>query len=775
MTLHVPLPPAGGAAASRSSSDDSAQGARPADPHAHGHGHAQTHGHSHGHAAGDHRARSVTPIGPRPAEGRPGPSSPTPPRAELEMPDQDLRRAPPAKFRAQSWRTIGARLVAFGGALALTILGADQMLRAMDTESLNTLQIALRALFVITFGWIALAACAALAGLLFAPRAPKTDASRPLTTRTAILMPVYNEDAAASAGALAAMARGLADLGHGRNFEIFVISDSRDPDVWVEETTAVEALRQELGGAIPVWYRRRPHNVARKAGNVQDFVEKWGGRYDFFLSLDADSLMSAETIAEMVRRMEARPRLGLLQTNPALAFGSTPFARLQQFAGALYGPVVARGVAAWQGTDGNYWGHNALIRTRAFAASAGLPELHGRKPFGGYVLSHDFVEAALLRRAGWEVRMDPDLGGSWEGAPPSLLAAAVRDRRWAQGNLQHAKIIGARGLRWPNRVHFAIGIGSYLMSPIWLMMICVGLVLTAQAAWFRPEYFPQGFQLFPSWPRFDSERMLTLFWVSMALLLTPKFVGVLTAVASRRRRRQLGGAFRIVWGAMAEIVLSALAAPAMMMMQSRHVFDILMGRDAGWTPQEREGAALPWRMALAAHWGHVSIGAVLAVALWLTAPEVLIWLSPVLLGLVLSPLVSRLSGDPKVGALLRRLRLFDTGPDLHVPRAAREAEAAEDRIRAALAGALPALLESPERFEAHASGVDATLEDEAEDQTRRLAKITAAAKIEAASGPLEALEWMTKEERTALAADRHLLEAWRACGAAAEPTQRAAE
>ncbi len=703
------------------------------------------------------------------------PAGPTPPRAPLSMPPQDLRRSPPARFRQQSWRTIGARILTFGGALALTILGADQMLRAFDPEALNGLQIALRALFVVTFGWIALSACAAVAGLLFAPKAPKTDASRPLRSRTAILMPVYNEDAAASCAALAAMARGLDALGHARNFEIFVISDSRDPDVWVEETTAVEALRRELDGIVPVWYRRRPHNTARKSGNVQDFVEKWGGRYDFFLALDADSLMEGATIAEMVRRMEARPRLGLLQTNPALAFGTTPFARLQQFAGALYGPVVARGVAAWQGTDGNFWGHNALIRTRAFAASAGLPELVGRKPFGGHVLSHDFVEAALLRRAGWEVRMDPDLGGSWEGSPPSLLAASVRDRRWAQGNLQHAKIIGARGLRWPNRVHFAIGIGSYLMSPIWLIMICVGLALTAQAIWFRPEYFASAFQLFPTWPRFDSERMLTLFVVSMGLLMTPKIIGILNAIVVTERRRALGGALRILWGASAEILLSALVAPAMMMMQSRHVFDILMGRDAGWTPQEREGAALPWRMALAAHWGHVSVGVVLAIALWLTQPEVLIWLSPVLVGLALSPLISRVSGDPKVGAALRRLRLLDTAGDLRPFPAALKAEAAETRIRDGVAGSLTALLDRPDRFADHASGVDAELEEEADDEPRRLARVTAAAKIQAASCPAEALRWMSKEERTALAGRRDLLEAWRACGDGPDPAAKAAE
>src|SRR5690606_19893299 len=189
--------------------------------------------------------------------------------------------------------------------------------------------------------------------------------------------------------------------------------------VWVLETAAVARLRDRLEGRMSVWYRHRHRNSDRKAGNVRDFVERWGGRYETMLVLDADSLMSASTIRAIRDGMAADPEIGLLQTVPALAGQDSLFARAQQFAGRVFGPVVSRGQAAWQGDDGNYWGHNAIIRVAAFAAACGLPELPGRRPFGGAVMSHDFVEAALMRRAGWAVRMAPDLGGSWEDGPPT--------------------------------------------------------------------------------------------------------------------------------------------------------------------------------------------------------------------------------------------------------------------------------------------------------------------------------------------------------------------
>lgn len=680
--------------------------------------------------------------------------SPVPAPAPLAMPAQDLRRVPERRFRPQGLHVHLARLIAFGGALALTVLGAQQMGKVFDPAHVSILQTVLSVLFTLTFGWIAFSASAAVAGVLIPPKRPKAVGRAPLG-RTAIVMPVYNEDPVETAAALAAMGRGLADLGHGDDFEIFILSDTREASHWARETAVFAALRQRLEGRMAVWYRRRARNKARKAGNIQDFVERWGGRYDYLLSLDADSLMAPETIVELIRRMAAEPRLGLLQTVPMLAGGNTLYARLQQFAGRLHGPAVARGTAAWQGEDGNYWGHNAAIRTKAFAESAGLPELRGRAPFGGHVLSHDFVEAALLRRAGWIVRMDPDLDGSFEGAPPSLSAAAVRDRRWAQGNLQHLKVISARGLRWPSRMHFLIGVGSYLASPLWLAMIAVGLVLTAQAIFTQPEYFPNTYQLFPDWPRFDALRMRWLFILAIALLLLPKLVGLVRALVHRPTRERFGGAQRLIPGALVELVLSALYAPVMMLMQTRQLFEILAGRDSGWATQARSGSRISWRDALARHWRHMLAGLLVTVGLLYTEPALLPWLSPVLAGLVLAPWLCRVSGDPKLGARLASLGLLTTPEETrpHPIFASARAEAVH------LASAGTVTLVDLVRLEGARAAHVASLTEADRAGIDSLALITAKAKIEAATSTEQALEWLTETERRALLAVPALLQA----------------
>src|SRR5690606_851017 len=455
------------------------------------------------------------------------------------MPAQDFRRAPKAPKPKPRLATRAARLVTFGGAIGLTAYATTEMVKVVSVFGMTPLQAVMVVFFALTFGWIALAATGAVAGVLFGGARLRASASTQ-PVRTALVMPLCNEDPWPAFGALQAMATALLERSGGDCFEIFVLSDTSKPDVWVKETAAFHALREAVGERMPVWYRRRYRNTGRKAGNVQEFVSRWGARYEAMVVLDADSVMAPETLLTLVREMAADPKLGILQTVPRLAGGHTLLARLQQFAGAVYGPIVARGITAWQGDDGNFWGHNAIIRVRAFAEAAGLPVLPGRKPFGGEIMSHDFVEAALVRRAGWAVRMVPQLGGSWEESPPTLLDIAARDRRWAQGNLQHMAVVGAKGFRWPNRAHMLIGAMSYLASPLWLVFIVIGLAVTAQVASMQFEYFTDEPSLFPRWPRFDNERMIALFLFAMATLLLPKALGIVRALFDRELRRACG-------------------------------------------------------------------------------------------------------------------------------------------------------------------------------------------------------------------------------------------
>ncbi len=678
---------------------------------------------------------------------------PTPERAPLDMPTQNLGELPARQRIWQAPRVYLARIIAFGGAAALTLYGFMQMNLVFGNENSTPLQSLLLGFFTVTFGWIALSSTQAAAAVF--GRRGSTGAmpgAGPLTSRTAILMPVYNEDPAMTCAALQAIGEDIADAGAGAAFEIFVLSDTTDPAVWAQETACFHRLRRGLKGKMQVWYRRRSDNAGRKAGNLRDFVEGWGARYDHMLVLDADSLMSAETVITLARRMQAAPRLGILQSVPVLMGGTTVFARIQQFAGRIYGPIIARGVSAWQGLDGNYWGHNAIIRVRAFADCCGMPELPGRKPFGGHVLSHDFVEAALIRRGGWQVRMDTDLGGSWEGAPQTLLDLAARDRRWAQGNLQHLKVVGARGLSWSNRAHFMIGIGSYLMSSVWLAMLVTGGFLTAQSLLYEREYFGDEAQLFPEWPIFDAGRMMWLLALSMALLFLPKVLGAARAIALPSLRRAFGGGFRILGGTLLEILLSALLAPILMLFQVQQVIEILSGRDSGWSAQSRDAEDMPWSRAFASHGMQVAIGVAALVAVVLFAPNQIIWLAPVLAGLVFAPALSRYTGRVMTNAPIRLLFIpEDRDPPAVALRAA--ALRAEFDI---VAHVTPAqLLGDPGLTARHLSSLPPGTDlDGAEVD---LDALTARAKLGAARDAGQAIGWLTRAELVKLLSNPDLL------------------
>ena len=406
-----------------------------------------------------------------------------PAESPVAMPIQSLahfdkRSARKPHEHARNWGTFFSRLCVFGGGLALTAYGANEMFGVINVGALTVLKWLLLILFVINFSWIALSFCAALAGTIWMLSAGRRRPGplRPLRARTAVVMPVFNETPARVMSAMQAMIEDVSQSGHGAHFDWFLLSDTTNPGIWIEEERAFVSLRERVGGGARIFYRHRPKNTARKTGNIADFVTRWGGAYEHMLVLDADSLMSAETILRLTEAMEYDPDAAIIQSPPLIINRNTLLARLQQFAARFQGPIVSAGLQAWSGVNGNYWGHNAIIRMNAFAGHCGLPELRGRPPFGGHIMSHDFIEAALLRRAGYSVYMLPALSGSYEESPPSLIDLAIRDRRWCQGNLQHIRVIFAKGFTLQTRQHIAQGIMSYLASPFWLAQLLVGRI-----------------------------------------------------------------------------------------------------------------------------------------------------------------------------------------------------------------------------------------------------------------------------------------------------------
>jgi membrane glycosyltransferase len=599
------------------------------------------------------------------------------------MPIQDLERweagsrAWPDRDRLQPRLR---RTLVFSVTLALTAAASSEMYQVLTTSRVTGLQVALLVAFTVNFVWIALPCVNGLVGLLLLWRGRGVSgittpslAVPPLATRTALLMPLYNEATPRVFAGLQAVYESLDGLGVFDHFDIFILSDTTKPDIWLEEEAAFWELRRRTQGEARIFYRHRSTNTRRKAGNIADFCRRWGARYDHMVVLDADSLMTGQAIVQLVAAMEANADAGLIQTLPLVINRLTLFARAHQFAAHTYGPVVAAGLAYWHMGDSNYWGHNAIIRTKAFIDHAGLPDLQGQPPFGGNIMSHDFVEAALIRRAGWKVYLVPEITGSYEESPPSLIDFAERDRRWCQGNLQHSRVVPAAGLYWLSRLHLVMGIMSYLASPIWLLFIILGILLALQAHFLRPEYFPKEFTLFPTWPTFDPERALRLFVGTMAVLVAPKAFGYLLLLKDRQTLRHCGGALRTGMSVLAEIVLSSLIAPVMMLMQSSEVMGIVTGHDAGWKVQRRDDGSIPLRQVARRHRTHTLFGVVLAVAAYAVSPGLLAWLSPVVLGLILAIPASAITGGQKLGKAVRRLGLLATPEEIEPPVVVRRA------------------------------------------------------------------------------------------------------
>lgn len=532
------------------------------------------------------------------------------------------------------------------GLLSASVLiglgGFVLFLRYGAADGLDLMDLIRSALILISTFWLAWGAVQAMAGLTTRPpQVPRHDG--PLTSRCVILVPVYNEDPAATFARIAAMEASLRATGHAEHFHIAILSDTRDDSVAQAEARGFARLLALTGAEGRLFYRRRDNNRGRKAGNIEDFITRSGAAYDLAVILDADSLMEGATLVEMVRRMEAEPKLGLLQTLPQIINARSRFGRIQQFAAAFYSPIFCRGQAMMQGRTGPFWGHNAIVRMRAFAESCGLPDLKGRPPFGGHILSHDYVEAALLARAGWIVRVDDDLTGSYEEGPENMVLHAKRDRRWCQGNLQHSRLLTAPGLKPWSRFVFIQGILAYLSPVFWLAF----LVCSIAAPLFAPpiDYFPIEGWNFPVIPVSQASQAVVLAICVLALLFLPK-IAILVDAALRSRTKGFGGALRATRGVLAELVFSALSAPVFLMFNTRSVLQVLAGVDGGWPAQSRGDGRLTLSEAWSASNWIVFCGAGGAAVAALLAPYLLPWLAPVVIPMLLAPAIIAWSSAP---------------------------------------------------------------------------------------------------------------------------------
>jgi membrane glycosyltransferase len=542
-------------------------------------------------------------------------------------------------------------------ASAFVTLGAFWLfMQSIGHDGLQWIDLLRAALIAVATFWLAWGACLGLLGL-FAPVRRTKPMTRPIVGRTVILVPVYNEDPTTTFARIAAMDSDLRAAGLTESTAFAILSDTQDEVVARREAFWFLRLLDETGSEGRIFYRRRVQNRGRKAGNIADFIRTSGAAWDYALILDADSLMTASTIAEMIRRIGADLGLGLLQSPPGIIRARSVFGRAMQFAGGFHGPIFTRGLARLQGNTGPFWGHNAIVRIRAFAESCGLPELPGHPPFGGQILSHDFVEAALLSRAGWTVRVDPDLLGSWEEGPENMILYARRDRRWCQGNLQHARIITAPGFEPWSRFTFLQGILSYVAPVLWLLFLLASIVAPAFAP--LPDYFPQANWPFLEVPVSEAANAAALGALVVGLLVLPKLLVALSGIVTGRAY-SFGGTLRATLSTLAELLLSSIMAPVLLMYQARAILQVLSGRDSGWPAQSRGDGQLTLAESwIASSW--ITLAGIIAMGMsQFLAPGLLLWLLPVTLPMLAAPLIIWLTSLPAGGYL------FQT-PDTIVP------------------------------------------------------------------------------------------------------------
>ncbi|NKB50861.1 MAG: glucans biosynthesis glucosyltransferase MdoH [Rhizobiaceae bacterium] len=567
-----------------------------------------------------------------------------PPRAPLPMPLQDFSkpfRDPQSRPMMQVTGTSWFRLATFLPAAATTMALVAIIMDWFRKDGFVAIEIAMMALVGFSAFWIALSVASSTIGLFFAREANAAKAANSTDAMdVALLIPVYNEDPDAVFGRLQAMREDLEKSTSHHRFGIFLLSDTRDEAIAFRETNLFDKVRLRTGSNIDVFYRRREHNTERKTGNIRDWIESWGADWDAFVTLDADSLMAASSILRLSDEMAANQQAGLIQTVPRLIGANSIFSRVQQFANNIYGGALARGLDRWSGNEGNYWGHNAIIRTRAFAACAGLPILRGNGALGGTIKSHDFVEAALLRRAGWSVRLLPDLTQSYEETPQTIIDYVLRDRRWCQGNLQHLRLLFSSGFSAASRFHMLQGAMAYIASVVWFGLLVVWALMGRGKEESVFRYFAETNPLFPQWPEIDTVSRMVVLAFMLGLLLTPKLMGMALTVSQDPSLLKVGGPFRFFANALCEIVLSFVLAPILMVQHVSAVTRTVLGRDTGWTPQNRGGNTYSFAMLARFHWLETVVGLLLVIGI--SAGIVSLWLVPIAASLASSIFISHL-------------------------------------------------------------------------------------------------------------------------------------
>ncbi|MDX3904770.1 MAG: glucans biosynthesis glucosyltransferase MdoH [Pigmentiphaga sp.] len=589
------------------------------------------------------------------------------------------------------WKAAGRlrRMILLVAVLVQTSVATWYMKAVLPYQGGQILEIAILLLFALLFCWVSAGFWTALMGFLQllmgrdrysisatvaegVPISPKS--------RTAVVMPICNEDVGRVFAGLRATYESVERAGVLDKFDFFILSDSYKPDTCIQEQQAWVELCKTVKGFGRIFYRRRRRRVKRKSGNIDDFCRRWGGQYDYMVVLDADSVMSGECLKRLVVLMDANPEAGIIQTAPRASGMDSLYARVQQFATRVYGPLFTAGLHFWQLGESHYWGHNAIIRLEPFIQHCALAPLPGKGSFAGAILSHDFVEAALMRRAGWGVWIVYDLPGSYEELPPNLLDELQRDQRWCQGNLMNFRLFAINGLHPVHRAVFLTGVMSYLSAPLWFLFLALSTALLAVHTLTEPQYFVTPHQLFPIWPQWHPEEAIALFSTTVVLLFLPKVLSVLLVWV--KGSKGYAGAGKLLSSMLLEVLFSMLLAPIRMLFHTRFVVAAFLGWKVQWKSPARANNETPWSEAFKRHGLQTLLGICWGLLVAWLNPNFLWWMIPILASLLLAIPLSVLSSRVSLGRGAFEDGLFCIPEETSPPRELSDTERYNDQNQA---------------------------------------------------------------------------------------------
>lgn len=481
-------------------------------------------------------------------------------------------------------------------------------------------------------------------------------------TKTAVIMPICNESVDTVFAGLRATCESLAQRPEAKQFDVFILSDSFDPAIRAEELSAWSTLRDELKGQVNLFYRVRQRRTRRKAGNVADFCRRWGKNYHYMVVFDADSVMSGDALVTLAKLMDHNPHAGIIQTVPQPCGVDTLHARVQQFAARVAGRLFTKGMLYWQLGESHYWGHNAIIRIEPFMRHCALADLPGTGGLSGHIMSHDFIEAAMMRRAGYEVWLVTDVVGSYEQQPANLPEELQRDRRWCQGNIKNIRLIAEPGFATVHRFMLLTGVLAYASSPLWLLLILTSTLI------YSLDYF---------FGHTVNEDLLLnhhtdLWLITLVLLFLPRLMSLLV-VLYKREQKQYGGVVNVLMSTVFETLYSGMVAPLRMMSHTYYVVSALTGLNLEWKSPLREAKTLQWKTTYQYFIPYMWPIVVIALVTLIVSPSNLVWILPILVPVLLATPFAVITSSSYVGLWLRVRNVLITPEEALAPAVMQQA------------------------------------------------------------------------------------------------------